>query len=176
MPPPPMYRNLRVDPPELHKADYAVLYLGSRLPCVAVECGVLAAHGTGVFSYHEDKAKAYQVARYTFDKPAIFLPIDDIHNHDVLMADDVLDSAFEGDYDPYQALGLDLFQRYGQVIHGLSWASYHRGKTGRVFALWHHHKATIGLGVTTTSFNALSADPEFEGFLAKHPTLLRLAS
>jgi hypothetical protein len=78
---------------------------------------------------------------------------------------------FDG-YESFQKEGLILFQRYGRVVHGLSWESFHRNQPGRVFALWHHHKDTIGLRLRPAKDHPLLVDdPERQRFLADHPDI-----
>lgn len=79
-------------------------------------------------------------------------------------------------YEPYQSVALELFQRYGQVVHGLSQESFHRNQPGRVYALWHHHKSTIGLRVTTPDpCPKLVDDAEWKSFLAANPEVEAIA-
>ena len=130
--PPEKYRNQRVDPPHGHKADYAMLYTAGTLPAVAVECRVLRVDSQDRYAWSRTLASQYQVARYNFAAPALFVPIDGA-NRGVLGLQGGT-RKFAG-YEPYQKVALTLFQRYGQVIHGLSWESFHRNQPGRVFAL-----------------------------------------
>jgi hypothetical protein len=44
-------------------------------------------------------------------------------------------------YEPYQAVALELFERFGAIVHGLSWESFHRNQLGRVYAIF-----TSGVG------------------------------
>ena len=75
-------------------------------------------------------------------------------------------------YEPYQAVAYELFRRYGKVLHGLSWESFHRNQPGRVYALWHHHKATIGLGITSHEpYERLVDDAEWNEFLFSSPEI-----
>jgi hypothetical protein len=37
-------------------------------------------------------------------------------------------------YGAFQAIGLELFKRFGDLAHGLSWASFHRHQPGQVYA------------------------------------------
>lgn len=172
-PPKPEYRNLRVDPPGGHKRSFAVLYLGNTLPTVAIECGILHADHADRYTWSTDRAKRYRVARYAFSRPGLFVPIDG-PNRSILGLDG-RQRPFGG-YEPYQSVALELFERYGKVVHGLSWESFHRNQPGRVYALWHHHKRTIGLRLVDPTpptsdprFSRLVDDREWSAFLAANP-------
>lgn len=168
-PPPKEHRNLRVDPPVGHKADYAVLYTAGTLPAVAMECRVLSVDNQDRYTWLSHRASQYHIARYDFSKPALFIPIDG-SNRNILGLQGGT-RKFVG-YEPYQEVALTLFQRYGQVVHGLSWESFHRNQPGRVFALWHQHKETIGLRLRPPSLYArLIDDPEWQQFLADYPEI-----
>jgi hypothetical protein len=168
-PPPEAHRNLRVDPPAGHKSAFAVLYTGNTLPTVAIECGVLHADARDRYIWAVDLAEQYRVVRYAFSAPALFLPIDGRNRKAIGLAGS--QRKFAG-YEPYQLAAHELFQRYGSVVHGLSWESFHRNQPGRVYALWHQHKATIGLSVATPApFSALIDDTEWTQFLAANPEI-----
>jgi hypothetical protein len=172
-PPEEKYRNARVDPPDGHKGDYAVLYLGKNIPTVAVECHILSENPSGNYQWLRRRAESYKVARYRSERPSLFLRIDG-RNRKYLGLDG-RDVAFKR-YAPYQAMGLELFQRFGQTVHGLTWSSFHRNQPGEVFALWHHHKDTIGLTVTSKEpFGSLASDAEWSSFLTANPTIEELA-
>ena len=169
-PPPVVHRTLRVDPPTAHGHRYAVLYTSDQLPCVAAECRVLSIDQLDRWSYHAGKAKDYQVARYSFAAPALFIPIDGPNARHLGL--DGESRLFDGKaYEPYQEVGLELFTRYGEMVHGLSWASFHRNQLGRVYAIWHHRKASMQLARPIARFTALEADPEWLAFLAKWPSI-----
>lgn len=171
-PPPPDKRNLRVDPPPGHKDEYAVLYTADSLPAVAVECHVLKADANDHYTWNSTRAAEYQVARYAFAAPALFIPLDRSNDRHLGLVGS--GRAFGG-YAPYQNLALDLFSRYGKVVHGLCWGSFHRGQPGRVYALWHRHKATIGLSLTNgPHFPRLPDDPEWQAFLAAYPAVTEI--
>lgn len=171
-PPEEKYRNARVDPPDGHKGDFAVLYLGQEISTVAVECHILSELPSGNYQWLRDRAQSYKVARYCSALPSLFLPIDGRNRK--LLGLDGKNVAFKR-YAPYQAIGLELFQRFGQTVHGLTWTSFHRNQPGRVLALWHHHKETIGLTVTSKEpFGSLVSDAEWKSFLAANPTIEKL--
>lgn len=154
-PPPPAYRNLRADPPPGHKSDYAVLYTADSIHAVAMECRVVSVDAEDRHSWSYSKAQDTQVARYTFDSPALFMPLD-ARNRQVLFAGS---TPTIGSYLRYQQIALQLFQRFGTVLHGYSWESFHRGQPGRVYAIWHHHKSTINL--RKTSVSSLDSDADW---------------
>lgn len=165
-PPPAEFRNLRVDPPPAHRADYAVLYTATTVATVAMECRVLNVDANDAYTYATEKARAYQVVRYVCDKPAILMPIDG-RNRDLLNLGGGK-RAFLG-YKPYQEVAHDLFKRFGEIIHGLSWESFHRNQPGRIYALWHHHKSTVGLRIISDQpFTSLAEDAEWKAFLTDH--------
>jgi hypothetical protein len=165
-PPEPKHRNLRVDPPAGHKDDFAVLYTGASLPAVAMECLILNAAPDNKYTWNRKRAEVYRVVRYEFSAPALFVPIDGDNRRALGLAD--RRTAFLG-YGPYQEVSLALFQRFGQVAHGLSWESFHRNQPGRVYALWHHHKGTIGLARRSRLYLPLIDDPEWQLFLTENP-------
>ncbi|TAH51067.1 MAG: hypothetical protein EYC67_02080 [Betaproteobacteria bacterium] len=166
-PPSVEYRNLRVDPPAGHKGRFAVLYTGNTLPTVAIECGILRADIGDRYTWATDLADQYRVARYSFSAPGLFIPIDGRNRNVLGLAGG--QRRFAG-YEPYQVVSLQLFERFGTVIHGLSWESFHRNQPGRVFALWHHHKATIGLSIAAPQPSPkLADDSEWLAFLAANP-------
>lgn len=171
-PPPEVYRNLRVDPPDGHKAAYAVLYTGDTLATVATECHVLSADLYDRYTWNSAAAQQYRVVRYQFDAPAMFVPIDG-RNRDVLG----LRRRSFGTYADFQRVSFELFRRYGRILHGLSWDSFHRNQPGRVYALWHHHKDTIGLRIEPPPpYPLLTDDPQWQAFLAEHPEIERVDS
>lgn len=165
-PPAPQYRTNRVDPPPGHEAEFAVLYLGNTLATVAMECRVLYADQDDRYTWNEVKARRYRVARYTYSSPSIFIPLDGRNR----VALDL-----EGrtrrlkDYLPFREVGRELHRRYSGVVHGLSWESFHRSQPGRVYALWHQHKATIGLQVRPGDHPQLPEDADWLAFLAENP-------
>lgn len=166
-PPPEAYRNLRVDPPLGHKDMFAVLYTGSTLATVAIECGVLRADLQDRYTWAMDLAGEYRVVRYAFAAPALFVPLDGRNRPTLGLGGS--QRRFAG-YEPYQAAAHELFRRFGNVVHGLSWESFHRNQPGRVYALWHRHKATVGLSIASpASYPTLVDDAEWKAFLAANP-------
>lgn len=161
-PPAPQYRNLRVDPPPGHESEFAVLYTGDTIEAVAMECRILRFDSDrDEATWNRDRAKPYLVARYRFTRPALFIPLD--HNRKVL---ELRRIAFSG-YRAHQELSLELFKRYGDLAHGLSWESYHRGQPGRVYAVWHHRKDQMGLTLESTG-KPFVDDAAWLKFLAEH--------
>ena len=166
-PPEPRYRDKRVDAPPSARNRFAVLYTANTLPCVAAECRLLSADAQDRWTWRRDLAQQYQVVRYTAHAPALFLPID--HPNDRWLGLTGERSAL-GSYSTYQTLALELFERYGSVVHGMSWNSFHRNQLGRVYALWHHHKATVGLTIASAKpYVALVDDAQWQRFLAENP-------
>jgi hypothetical protein len=166
-PPPEEHRGMRVDPPSGHKAAFAVLYTGDNIQTVAIECKVLRSDHLDKYTWATDLAEEYSVVRYAFSAPALFVPID--RRNRALLGLSGSQRKFAGN-EPYQAVALELFQRYGNVIHGLSWESFHRNQPGRVYAIWHHHKSTIGLRITTPApYRPLVDDEEWKEFMAAYP-------
>ncbi|KND61980.1 hypothetical protein BVER_01484 [Candidatus Burkholderia verschuerenii] len=164
-PPDAKYRNLRVDPPAGHKDEYAVMYMANTLPTVAIECHILSADTTDHYTWSSERAAKYRVVRYAFAGPALFVPIDGARNRSALgLAGG--QRKFAG-YEPYQEAAHALFMQYGNIIHGISWESFHRNQPGRVYALWHHHKRTVGLSITSADpYPLLIEDDEWKSFLA----------
>ena len=165
---PPEYRNERTDPPADHKRDFAVLYLGNTLPGVAMECRVLKIDYEDNLTWYPALAAQYQVARYAFDKPAVFLPIDGPNRRRL-----GLDGAHRrlASKEPFQQAALALFERYHTVVHGLSWESMHRNQPSRIYALWHEHKVTIGLSTVPADrrYALLPDDAAWKVFLRENP-------
>ena len=166
--PPAVNRTLRVDPPPGHESEFAVLYTANFLPCVAAECRVLSIDQHEKYSVNKATASTYQVARYEFDAPALFIPIDG-RNMDRLGLS-ASARRFDGQaYLPYQEVSLALFRRFGDLAHGLSWNSFHRNQLGRVYAIWHHRKTALQLSRPVAPFVKLDTDPEWSAFLAAWP-------
>ena len=81
---------------------------------------------------------------------------------------------FKG-YASYQEVALDLFRRFGQLVHGLSWESFHRGQPGHVYPIWHHQKAAIALeAAKPPPYGSLEKDDEWLAFLAENPDIERM--
>ncbi len=174
--PPPEYRNLRVDPPDGHKDDYAVLYLASSLSAAAIECRIFEFDDRDKLTWKSDKATEYKVARYQFAKPALFISLDEASMEKWGLAGENI--AFGKNlYDAIQRKAWELHRDYHGVVHGLSWPSFHRNRAGYVFALWHEHKSTIGLTLdTSVEMKPLIQDAEWLAFLSHrdHHHILRI--
>lgn len=167
--PPPAYRNMRCDPPVGKKDDYSLLYTGDGIGAIAMECDILAVDRQNNWSYDDAKTKTYWVARYQFTRPALFIPMDTNRNR--LNIDR---KPFVPGYGRWQDAAHQLWSRFGTVAHGLSWWSMHRHQPGRVYALWHQHKATIGLIKPTGPFDKLLEDPEWKELLVANPGFTKL--
>ncbi|HTI18497.1 MAG TPA: RES domain-containing protein [Trinickia sp.] len=173
-PPATTFRNLRVDPPDGHKSEFAVLYTGNSIAAVAMECRVLFADLRDRYMWVTDLAAQYQVVRYSFGRPAIFVPLDG-RNRRTLGLDG--NKWPLGTYEPYQRVSLALFQRFGAAIHGLSWESFHRNQLGRVYAIWHDRKGAIELKISSPKpYPSLADDPDWKAFLSRNPTLQPLGA
>ena len=162
------HRNERVDPPAGHKTDFAVLYLGTTLEGVAMECRILRADYQDHLTWNRTLAATYQVARYAFSEPAIFLPID--RGNQRLLGLDAGQRKLASKV-PYQEAALALFDRYKGVVHGLSWESKHRNQPARIYAIWHQHKPTIGLTTVPADrkYPLLPADHTWLTYLRENP-------
>lgn len=172
---PEIHRHERVDPPDGHKGDFAVLYMGDSLPVVAMECRILRADFRDHFTWSTSAAGEYQVVRYMFSEPAIFLPIDGPNRSRLGLAGA---QRKLGSKEPFRDAALALYNRYKGVVHGLSWESMHRDQPGRVYALWHRHKATIGLArlasvgkLTVFDYPKLTDDVDWKAFLRDSPEI-----
>lgn len=163
-PPEPQYRNQRVDPPVGLENDYAVLYTADSLAAVAIECRILAADSQDRYTYNEARTREYSVVRYSMRSPALFVPLDGENRRTLGLR------GLDPDYARHRAVAHELFTRFGRVVHGLSWESFHRNQPGRVYALWHHHKTTVGLEITSaTPYALLAEDPEWIELLKMNP-------
>ncbi|TXG96581.1 MAG: hypothetical protein E6R08_09000 [Nevskiaceae bacterium] len=168
--PPPEYRKLRVDPPPGQEHRYAVLYTADCIQAAAAECNILRTEPGDRCTWSKDLADQYKVARYGFEVPALFIPIDG-DNRRILGLEGKQGKKYRG-YEAFQHIGLELFERFGSVVHGLSWESFHRNQPGRVYALWHDHKATIKLQVESAgAATALTMDREWLAFLTENPDI-----
>ena len=141
--PEPQYRNGRVDPPDGFKDNYAVLYVADSLPAVATETGVLWARRDDTYLWSSEEASRRLVARYQFVEPALFIPIDGGNEARLGLAGS--QRKVTAGYKPFQVAALALWQRFGRLAHGLSWASFHRNRPGRVYGIWHDRKTAMGL-------------------------------
>jgi hypothetical protein len=165
-PPPPQYRTLRVDPPPGRENDYAVLYTADSIAAVAIECRILACDTRDRYTYDAARTEQCRVARYAMRKAAIFMPIDGENRRRLGLR------GFGAGYLPFQTVAHEVFLRFGGVVHGLSWESFHRGQHGRVYALWHHHKSTVDLALTSTApYVKLAADAQWQALLAARPDI-----
>jgi hypothetical protein len=170
-PPLPEYRKLRVDPPDGQKDEYSVLYTGRALQVVATECGILKADPGDKYAWSVSLAAQYRVVRYAVRQPALFLRLDEI----LRLFENRGFEVSLGDYSFFQALGLELFRRFGTVVHGLCWPSFHRNRPGPVYALWHHHKETVRLERTNgPTYPTLLEDHDWQKFVADRPHIRRL--
>ncbi|AKJ32026.1 RES domain-containing protein [Caldimonas brevitalea] len=168
-PPPARSRLLRVDPPDGQQDAYAVLYTGETLLTVAIECGVLRADLRDRYSWHMPKAREYRVVRYRVGAPVVFIPIDGRNRRTLGLAGSQRE--FLG-YAPYRAVAHELHHRYGAAVHGLSWESFHRNQPGRVYALWHEHKATVELKIISPPpYELLIDDGEWIAFIENTPDI-----
>lgn len=163
-PPGPEYRNLRVDPPEGYKDAYAVLYTGDSLLAVAMECHILSVDLHDTWTLNLDMESQYFVARYTTSAPGLFLPIDGPNR--VRLGLTNLPIHKVPVYAAFQSAGLELFRRFGNLAHGLSWASFHRHQAGQVYAIWHHRKDALKLKVEP-SITSLKEDIEWKDLIAQ---------
>jgi RES domain len=167
-PPPPEFRNLRVDPPVGHKSRYAVLYTSPMLETIAQECQVLAVDSGERWTVNRTRELELRIARYSFRHACVFVRLDG-RNASLL---GVHDLPATGGYGAYQELGLILHDRFAHFAHGISWRSYHRHQNGRVYALWHSRKRSIGLKVT--SVGELRQDAEWVALKAHIPGVIEL--
>lgn len=168
-PPKAEYRNSRVDPPPGSKEKFAVLYLGVSVQTTAVECKILSIDQTDAYWYSKDRAKEYWSVKYRTTKPTIFIPLDGQNRKKFGLHGENI--AFNG-YLPFQELSLAMFERFGQVVHGLCWESYHRNQPGTIYALWHHQKTVAGLEVLSKKpFPKLPEDLDWQKFLSQHPNI-----
>ena len=172
-PPPEQFRNLRVDPPEGHKGDYAILYTATTVATAAVECRILQCDTHDRYTWAADRAAGYRVARYGFSAPALFVPIDRPNSR--VLGLEGSQRKIGGGYGQFQDVAHQLFKRYGKVVHGLSWASFHRDQPGRVYAVWHHHKTTIDLTLMAAApYVLLVDDDDWNQYLKANPQLEEL--
>lgn len=163
--PEPQHRQLRVDPPPGNESDFAILYTTDTVQCAASECRILAADVNDRWSYDKTRADSYKVATYTIKNPAIFIPIDGSNRTKLGLDPSGLRL---GSYLPYQQLSLQLYTRYGSIVHGLSWASMHRNQLGRVYAIWHHRKDDVISRPDPTGLKPLNDHAAWTDFLSKN--------
>lgn len=169
--PPVEYRNQRVDAPVGHESEYAVLYTAESITAAAIECRILHPDIRGRYTYDQVRTTQYSVVRYEMRAPALFIPLDG-ENKGVLGL-----RGLDPRYERHRAVAYELFKRFGGTVHGLSWESYQRNQPGRVYALWHHHKTTVGLAISSaTPYLKLAEDPEWLQLLKDNPEFEPLAS
>jgi hypothetical protein len=167
------YRNARVDPPDGNKGAFAVLYMADSLQAAAAECRILVEDPYNECSWDSAKAGNYKIVRYTHDKPAIFIKLDGHPNASNL---GLTKLGRINVYPAYQEAALNLYRRFSDVVHGLSWQSFMRNQPGRVYALWHQHKTTIGLTRhAKPPHGHLSDALEWKDFLAANPEIKSVA-
>jgi hypothetical protein len=170
--PPLEYRNQRVDPPVGHESEYAVLYTAESIAAAAIECHILNCDSRDRYTYDQQRTMEYSVVRYEMRAPALFIPIDG-ENKSALG----LRGLDPRGYERHRAAAYELFKRFGSIVHGLSWESYQRNQPGRVYALWHHHKSTVGLAISSaTPYLKLAEDREWLQLLKDNPEFEPLAS
>lgn len=132
---------------------------------IGVECGVLAVDPHNNWTLNLDREADNKLTRYKFANPGCFIKIDGDNRRKLGIAD----YRSFGGYHAYQHVSLELFNRYGQTVHGISWESFHRHQPGRVYAIWHHRKDDLGL--TYSAPVPLADDPEWKELLTQIPDL-----
>jgi len=138
-----------------------------------MECRVLRADDRDRYTWAADLAGQYKVVRYDYLSLALFIPIDGRNRQPLGLSGG--QRKFKG-YASYQEVALDLFRRFGQLVHGLSWESFHRGQPGRVYAIWHHQKEgrDRARGSKAAALRQTRKDDEWLAFLAENPDIERL--
>lgn len=161
--PAPEHRIGRFDPPPGHRDVFAVLYTAEHVETAAIECRVLASDANDQYTYSY-KTPQHRVVRLKYTKPALFIRVDSPSAKKWGIG------RFKPTYEQYQGLALTLYERYGTVIHGLSWQSYHRGGPGRNYGFWHSQKSDAGLEILQPEEQCpfLHEDPEWLAFLNEH--------
>lgn len=172
-PPAPEHRNERVDAPDSHRGLYAVLYTAASVMAAAVEARIIAWNGaTDTWNVSVPRSLQYGVVRYGCSAPGIFVPLDVNRTLLGLSALRLLNRR-----EPYRAMGLELYQRFGRLCHGLSWESFHREQLGRVYAIWHERKDSMGLQVlggrpkSVDEYPRLARDEEWNRLLDDNPAV-----
>lgn len=170
-PPPVEFRTNRVDPPSEHGDSFAVMYTSTNIQASAMEVRALFWEpDDDRFYWDEDTALKFQVVRFSSGKPGIFIPIDG-PNRAVFR----LEGKLEPTYESTRWIALDLFRRYGHLVHGISYESFHRHQPGRVYAIWHSRKDDLSLSASEAR-PLLAEDAEFQAFLSAHPFIDRVRS
>lgn len=163
-PPPVPLRNNHIDPPPGYGDEFAVLYTASNIQSSAMEVRALFwDQATNRAYWNPAAAQGFQVVRYALGQPGLFIPIDGPNRRAL-----GLQGKFEPDYESSRWVALELHRRYGHLVHGLSYESFHRYQPGRVYAIWHARKHDLALQASQWR-PRLAADPEFQAFLAAHP-------
>jgi hypothetical protein len=148
-----------------------VLYTAESVAAAAIECRILNCDTQDRYTYDQQRTAEYSVVRYEMRAPALFIPIDGENKRTLGLR--FPDPA----YAQHRAVAYELFKRFGGVVHGLSWESYHRNQPGRVYALWHHHKPTVKLAISSgTPYLKLAEDPEWLQLLKDNSQFEPLAS
>jgi len=160
-----------VDPPPGQEHKFAVLYTADTLACIASECGVLKYDpAKRVFQVDRALLAEYQVARYTFAAPALFVRVDPDDAAALGLQPRTYSAGkivVADDYPRYQAASLALWERFGELAHGLSWQSMHRGQLGRAYGIWHDRKPNLQLALDSARPGApLVNDAEWTSFEA----------
>ncbi|WP_377155368.1 RES domain-containing protein [Roseateles sp. UC29_93] len=163
-PPPARFRNNHIDPPVGHENEFAVLYTASNVQSCATEVRALFwdCWSNQIF-WKPSVATQLRVVRFRMRQPGLFIPIDGPNRH-VLG----LEGKLEPGYESSRRMALELFRRYGHLVHGLSYESFHRFQPGRVYAIWHSRKEEMDLQPSVER-PRLGDDVEFQAFLAAHP-------
>ena len=170
-PPPASFRNNHVDPPVGHDDEFAVLYTASNIQSCATEVRALCWDcWTNQVFWKPSAATQFRVVRFDMGRPGLFIPIDGLNRH-VLG----LEGKFEPGYGSSRRMALELFRRYGHLVHGLSYESFHRFQPGRVYAIWHSRKEHMQLQASPER-PQLRDDVEFQAFLDAHPFIQPLGA
>ena len=170
-PPPAQYRNNHTDPPMGYGEEFAVLYTASNIQSSATEVRALGwDHWTNQSFWKPALAARLQVVRFAVRRPGLFVPLDGA-NRKILG----LEGKFEPEYESSRWVALDLFRRYGHLVHGLSYESFHRYQAGRVYAIWHSRKDDMGLAASVDR-PYLADDAEFRSFLRAHPFIRQMSA
>lgn len=163
-PPPVEFRTNRVDPPPGHGESFAVMYTSTNIQSSAMEVRALFWDADDDrFYWDEDAASKFHVVRFSPGRPAIFIPIDGRNR-----AAFCLQGKLEPSYESTRWIALELYRRYGHLVHGVSYESFHRHQLGRVYAIWHSRKDDLDLSASAER-PLLTEDAEFLAFLAAHP-------
>lgn len=165
------FRNSRADPPAGRKDAFAALYMADSLAAAAIESRVMwGGKEEHHYEWSVPMADERSVVRYAFSQPAIFIRLDAPNDRRLGLAGN--QRSLTRGYEPFQTASLALWERFGRAVHGLSWASQQRNSPGRVYALWHEHKDTIGLSITSTApYSNLSTDADWVALVNADPSI-----